>query len=416
MLKWSVFASAGHRGQQTLFDYVKRKKQSFNDGDDNASVGSSTTQGQTQQQGKFVMHFLEQAQLVPIWGDKHSHLLQLKMVCLAHQQPPSDIASGSNEKPVPPSQSTVQFPPLVGTKKRYFNPDWFKMYSWLEYSVEKDAAFCFPCRHFSTKSGRAEDTFTKKGFRNWKKATGKEGILIGHASCLTHIQAVSSWYEYKQNEEHGTSVASRLDSARNEHIRLNRHYLQSVAEVILLCSHLEIALWGHESNDSLNKDNFGEILQVVAKHDLVVEQRLEQRQRNATYLSPEIQNMLLHIMGDVLRKLISDSVWQAGFFSLLADESKDASMKEQLAIIVMYVDEKLSFMSDSLHYGGNKSDSWEFESIGWVLHLSYLRNMMELPSWVECTLEVEINIYRASSWQKKSQVNWMLLTQSITAK
>ena len=100
------------------------------------------------------------------------------MVCLAHQQPPSDIASGSNEKPVQPSQSTVQFPPLVGTKKRYFNPDWFKMYSWLEYFVEKDAAFCFPCRHFSTKSGRAEDTFTKKGFRNWKKATGKEGIFI----------------------------------------------------------------------------------------------------------------------------------------------------------------------------------------------------------------------------------------------
>ena len=66
MLKRSVFASAGHRGQQTLFDYVKRKKQSFNDGDDNASVGSSTTQGQTQQQGNFVMHFLEQAQLVPI--------------------------------------------------------------------------------------------------------------------------------------------------------------------------------------------------------------------------------------------------------------------------------------------------------------------------------------------------------------
>ena len=54
-------------------------------------------------------------------------------------------------------------------------------------------------------------------------------------------------------------------------------------------------------------------------------------------------------------------------------------------------------------------------SIGWVLHLSYLRNMMELLSWVE-SLEVEINIYRASSRQKKSQANWMLLTQSITAK
>ena len=81
-------------------------------------------------------------------------------------------------------------------------------------------------------------------------------------------------------------------------------------------------------------------MQLVAKHDLIVKQRLEQGPQNATYLSPEIQNLLLHIMGDMLRKLISDGVRQASFFSLLADESKDASKKEQLAIVVRYVDEK----------------------------------------------------------------------------
>ena len=46
MSKRCVSASAGHRGQQTLFDCVKRKE-SFDDGDDSASVGPSTTQGQT---------------------------------------------------------------------------------------------------------------------------------------------------------------------------------------------------------------------------------------------------------------------------------------------------------------------------------------------------------------------------------
>ena len=222
-------------------------------------------------------------------------------------------------------------------------------------------------------------------------STGKEGILQGHASCLTHIQAVSSWHEYKQNEERGTSVASRLDSARTEQIRLNRHYLRSVVEVILLCSLLEIALRGHdESNGSLNKGNFCEILQVVAKHNPIVEQRLERRPRNATYLSPEIQNMLLCIMGDMLRKLISDSVRQAGFFSLLADESKDASKKEQLAIVVRYVNEKaiihkrfltfveaISLTAESLT---SYTSSPLLLSMDWILHLSYLRNTMELPS------------------------------------
>ena len=51
MSKRSLSASAR---QQTLFDCVKRKKQSFDDGDDSASVFPSTMQGQTQQQGNFV--------------------------------------------------------------------------------------------------------------------------------------------------------------------------------------------------------------------------------------------------------------------------------------------------------------------------------------------------------------------------
>ena len=240
-------STAATSGQRTLFDCVKRKKQSSDDDDDNASVSPSAPPRQaqqTQQQGNFMM--VQNpcgGTTIVINADAFAGT---STACTSTRVPthssitadvpstsqPTDIASGPHEKPVQPSR---QFPStLVGTKKRSFNPDWFKTYSWLEYSVERDAAFCFPCRHFSIRSGRAEDTFTKEGFRDWKHATGKEGILRGHASCLTHIQAVSSWREYKLNEERGMSVASRLDSERNEQIRLNGHYIQSEAEVILL--------------------------------------------------------------------------------------------------------------------------------------------------------------------------------------
>ena len=255
---------------------------------------------------------------------------------------PSDISSGPSDKPAQPNRSTARFPSTVmGNKKRSFNPDWFRTYSWLEYSAERDAAFCFPCRHFSMGTGRAETAFTIDGFKDWKHATGKDGILPRHASCSTHTAAIQAWHDFTVNEEHGTSVANRLDSARNEQIRKNRHYLQSVAETILLCSRLEISLRGHdESSGSLNRGNFHEILQMVAKYDPVVKERLEQGPRNATYTSPDIQNMLLQIMGDMVRKSICDGVRQAGFFSLLADETKDASKKEQMAVVVRYVDER----------------------------------------------------------------------------
>ncbi len=42
----------------------------------------------------------------------------------------------------------------------------------------------------------------------------------------------------------------------------------------------------------------------------------------------------------MVRKSVVEGVKKAGYFSLLADESKDVSKKEQLAIILRSVDEK----------------------------------------------------------------------------
>ena len=135
----------------------------------------------------------------------------------ANLQSPLDIAQGPNDKPVQPNLYTCSFPlTLVGTKRRSFNPEWLIKYRWLEYSVERDAAFCYPCRFFNTLSGRTEEKFTIAGFRDWKHATGKEGIIPCHAKCLTHINAMTSWHEYKQNKELGTSVVNSIKSARSE--------------------------------------------------------------------------------------------------------------------------------------------------------------------------------------------------------
>ena len=61
------------------------------------------------------------------------------------QQAPSDIASGVLEAP---KQPRVKFPSRsFGTgRQRAFNPQWYNSHPWLEYSVERDAAFCYPCR------------------------------------------------------------------------------------------------------------------------------------------------------------------------------------------------------------------------------------------------------------------------------
>ena len=82
------------------------------------------------------------------------------------------------------------------SKSRSFNPEWYSSYSWLEYSVERDAAFC---RLFHINGTRAERTFTTIGFHDWKDAKGKKGILPVYDTCITHKQAICSWSSYTDN-------------------------------------------------------------------------------------------------------------------------------------------------------------------------------------------------------------------------
>ena len=152
-------------------------------------------------------------------------------------QQADDIASSLQCPPCQPVD--IQFPiTYFSGKARSFNLEWFQQYSWLEYSVKKDAAYCYPCRLLntpSTRTSRPEKAFSTTGFRDWKHATGSKGMLLGHNNCISHKQAVVAWEQFKATATAG-SVAEQLGSSRAEQIRKNRHYIKTVAEVVLLCS------------------------------------------------------------------------------------------------------------------------------------------------------------------------------------
>ena len=182
---------------------------------------------------------------------------------------------------------------------------------------------------------------TNNGFSDWKHAAGKNGILQGHAGCHSHVLAMQSWNQYKQNKRLAISIENHLDPTRCKQICNNRHYLKSVAETLLLTSHLEINFHGNdESKSSLNRGNVLEIFSVIAKHNRIVQDYINKGPKNATYLSPDIQNLILQIMGKMIRGSICDEVQQAGYFSLLADETKDLSKQEQPAIVLTYLDKE----------------------------------------------------------------------------
>ena len=255
---------------------------------------------------------------------------------------PHDIAASISESPRQPKQT---FPSRSFGKgrKRSFNVMWYKTYPWLEYSASSDACFCYPCRFFrpETRSGRAETAFTVTGYRNWKNAIGKAGVISRHNECQTHRDAMLSWEEYKRNSEktNDTSIEHRLNSARMEAVSRNRHYIVSLIEILILCATENLALRGHrESPNQLKQGNFRAILSLLANHDSIIAERLRDGPNNALYTSPQIQNDLLCILGNEVRGVIAQSVQKSVAFSLMVDECKDVSKVEQLAIVLRYVD------------------------------------------------------------------------------
>ena len=70
--------------------------------------------------------------------------------------------------------------------------------------------------------------------------------------------------------------------------------------------------------------------------------------RNATYTSPNIQNQLISILGDHICNAILRKVRSSLCYTLIADEVTDSSNKEQLCIVIRYVEPETASIREDL--------------------------------------------------------------------
>ena len=148
-----------------------------------------------------------------------------------------------------------------------------------------------------------------------------------------------NWQQFKLNVVRGITVGARLDQEGRKVINSNRHYVKALTEAILVCAHQGIALRGHgDSMDdsSKNPGNFRVLVKLLSNHE-VVRKRLEEGPRNATFLGHDIQNELVAVMGRKVMEKIQAEVCEAQYYTIIADESKDISKKEQLSTVLRYV-------------------------------------------------------------------------------
>ena len=250
---------------------------------------------------------------------------------------PNDIAHSRDDKPVQPQLRNFQ-KTRVGDRNRSFAVHWYQSYPFIEYSIQRDAVYCFSCRLFPSGSGYADTTFTTRGCNKWKKIGEK---LKRHAESDAHKESMAKWMAYKQTKSSPT-VADQLISQRASTVAANRMYISTLSQVAVLCARQGIALRGHdESSTSSNKGNYVEILELLASVMPELERQFRSLPNNAKYTSKVVQNDLLKAAGDVVIKQITDEIKDAEGFAVIADEARDVSKKEQLSLCLRYVNKNL---------------------------------------------------------------------------
>ncbi|XP_048066986.1 uncharacterized protein LOC125280469 isoform X2 [Megalobrama amblycephala] len=247
---------------------------------------------------------------------------------------PTDISQSRAEQPKQPHLKI--FPHTYqGDRRRCFSKDWYNTHKWLEYSQSKDSAYCYACRHFSLPSSGDSVFTSEEGFKHWKKATFKDRGLLGHAKSKAHTSAMLAWAEYEKSTASTSSLSASLNAEYNKLVKENREYIKVVGETLLLTATQNIAQRAHKESEGENKGNFLAIMELLAKHNPTVKRKMTS-QRNATYVGHDTQNEIIDCLAEMVRTSVTSEVSQSEAFSILVDETKDLSKKEQLSFVIRY--------------------------------------------------------------------------------
>ena len=176
---------------------------------------------------------------------------------------------------------------------------------------------------------------------------GSNNKLLQHNISLQHAKSIDA-HAHHVALKSGTfqSVAEVQDSAHANLVRENKIYVRTLCEVLLVTAQRKIAQRetgrSYQINDTdTERLNFGPscgnllaILSLIGKHKPVVAERIGSGPGNAKYIHHSVQNALLDKMKDMILKHAKEELCVSE--SLLSDEFKDTSKKEQVLVAVRY--------------------------------------------------------------------------------
>ena len=140
-----------------------------------------------------------------------------------------------------------------------------------------------------------------------------------------------------------------MDTNLRKEVADNRKKLKPIVDAVTFCGRLGLPLRGHRDDSKYhpevggfsteNVGNFVEALNFrVRGGDEVLHEHLTSCGKNQSYISKTSQNKIIRCSGEVIRDQLINEIKESKFYSIIADEAKDSSHKEQMSLVLRFVD------------------------------------------------------------------------------
>ncbi|XP_065667919.1 uncharacterized protein LOC136088172 [Hydra vulgaris] len=235
---------------------------------------------------------------------------------------------------IPPHRPKGPFPKDYNQQNRSFSETYnyyTSKYSpvpriWLCYSILLDAVYCEPCWLFSNQNSQ-----WKTGLKDWKNLSTR---VSSHTSSQAHVNACTVYELWKTNQT--------IDETQEEQLSYKASFwkmaLERLIRITLMLVKNYLAFRGHrEGFTGGYNGNFLSQVELFAHYDDVMKQIISMPSGSITYLSPDIQNKLITILGVRLLEELTTKINTSPFYSLMLDATQDITEKDQLSIVIRHV-------------------------------------------------------------------------------
>ncbi|XP_052621070.1 uncharacterized protein LOC111901968 [Lactuca sativa] len=183
-----------------------------------------------------------------------------------------------------------------------------------------------------------------EGYADWHHVTTR---VKEHEISLDHLTNRNKWFDMRKR----LNLNETIDKVQHEQFKKERDYwkqvlLRIIAAVKFLAKH-NLAFRG--SNEKLYKKgngNFLGVIEMLEEFDPVIKEhvrRITSEGLHVHYLGHLIQNELISLIAEEIKKELIKKIKEAKYYSIILDCTPDSSHQEQMTIIVRYL--KLSYNS-----------------------------------------------------------------------